>query len=73
MQFVVAAELLVAVDPSQRRRFAGSSFQESPFRCSVSLTDDRGTVCSHEVSEWWYPEKSPPRGRRRRRWQLWLT
>jgi hypothetical protein len=71
MQFVAAAELLVAVDPCQRRSIVGSSFQESPFRCSVRLTDDRGKVYAHEVSEWWYPEKSPQRPKERPWWQFW--
>ena len=71
MQFVTAAELLVTVDPSQRRNLAGSSFQESPFRCSVRITDDRGKVYEHEVDEWWYPEKSPPRPEKKAWWQFW--
>jgi len=71
MQFVAAAELLVAVDPSRRRNLVGTSFQESPFRCSVRITDDRGKVYTHEVNEWWYPEKAPPRSEKKPWRRFW--
>ena len=66
IEFVREAEMIVTVDPSRRRPHGGgtvSRFQESPFTCSVRLTDDRGRVYAHEVAGWWYPERPAPEDR----------
>jgi hypothetical protein len=71
MEFVKKAELVVSVDPTTRRPSGHPGLFESPFICSVRITDDRGKVYLHEVSDWWYPEKVPPRGQEKQWWRFW--
>jgi len=33
--------------------------------------DYRGKVYAHEVNEWWYPEKAPPRPEEKPWWKFW--
>ncbi len=56
MAFIHSAYLRLTVDPAVRRRVAGSGFSESPFTCTVALTDDRQKPYTHSISAWWYPE-----------------
>jgi hypothetical protein len=55
--FVASADLVVTIDPASRRQVL-SRFFESPFACTVSITDDRGKLYAHTVSGWWWPESS---------------
>lgn len=71
MRFVGAAELEVEVDPAKRGVRMASGFEESPYRCTVRIVDDRGKVHAHRVSGWWYPEKVPPPNRPRPWWRFW--
>lgn len=71
LQFVTAAELVVTVDPATRRPHGDSGFQESPFTCTVRITDDRGKLYSHSISDWWYPEKVATVRKKRSWWQFW--
>jgi hypothetical protein len=59
VQFVKAAHLEITVNPTVRRHHAEGAFVESPFTCTIQITDDRGKVYSHTVSDWWYPEMTP--------------
>jgi hypothetical protein len=60
MDFITEAELVVTVDPKTRRPCGHGPFLASPFTCTVRVVDDRGKVYTHEISDWWYPEKAPP-------------
>lgn len=71
MDFVSEAELLVSVDPTIRRPCDHAGLLESPFACTVRITDDRGRVYLHEIKDWWYPEKLPPVQRKKPWWRLW--
>jgi hypothetical protein len=70
MSFVKKAELLITIDPNTRRPHAESEYQESPYTCTVCIIDDRGKQYQHSISDWWYPERTPPRAKKRRWWQL---
>jgi hypothetical protein len=70
MRFVTAAELLITIDPNTRRPCKDSVYQESPYTCSVCITDDRGKQYLHSISGWWFPERMPPRTKQRHWWQL---
>jgi len=70
VDFVTAAELLVTVDPTTRRPVTAGEFLESPFTCTVRVTDDRGKAYVHEIKDWWYPEKTP-RQKKKPWWRLW--
>ena len=70
VDFVTAAELLVTVDPTTRRPVTSGELLESPFTCTVRVTDDRGKAYVHEVKDWWYPEKAPP-DEKKPWWRLW--
>lgn len=71
MDFIREAELLVIVDPATRRPCGHSGFQESPFTCSVRVVDDRGKEYVHEIKGWWFPEKAPPRSKKKGWLRLW--
>jgi hypothetical protein len=58
--FVAEATLMVSVDPSVRRPCGHSGFYESPFTCTVRIVDDQSKEYSHQISDWWYPEKEFP-------------
>ncbi|MEQ8765152.1 MAG: hypothetical protein RL885_14560 [Planctomycetota bacterium] len=60
IDFVIAAELVVTVDPTVRRSVAAAEFMESLVKCTVRVTDDRGKAYVHEIKDWWCPEKAPP-------------
>ena len=68
MAFIASAELRLTVDPTKRRAHAGSSFQESPFVCRVIIIDDHDKSYTHEIEGWWYPEKLPPKDKKRWYW-----
>ena len=70
VDFVTEAELLVTVDPTTRRPVTAGEFLESPFTCTVRVTDDRGKTYVHEIQDWWYPEKVPPQ-EKKPWWRLW--
>ena len=55
--FIAEAELVVSVDPSVKRPHGYSGFFESPFTCKVRIVDEQGKQYSHQISDWWYPEK----------------
>ena len=54
--FVSAAEMVVSFDLAVTRpaQIAPRSL-ESPYTCTVSLTDDRGRLYSAQVTGWWFP------------------
>ena len=56
MAFVTSASLRLTVDPAVRRPVPGTGLSESPFTCTVALTDDRSKPYAHSISAWWYPE-----------------
>jgi hypothetical protein len=70
LDFVTEAELAVSVDPTIRRA-RGKGLQESPFKCTVRIVDDRGKVYSHCISDWWFPERRPPREKTKQWWRFW--
>lgn len=75
MNFVSQAQLVVRFDPAIKRPVRlHSTLLESPYTCTVSLTDDRGKVYTASLSGWWFPE--PPRSRfeaLRWRFRTWLS
>ncbi len=57
ISFVREARMTVSFDISVRRpRYRGDRLPESPYRCDVLITDDRGKQFAASVSGWWYPE-----------------
>jgi hypothetical protein len=71
INFVTAAELIVTVDPSTRRPTGAAGFLESPYTCTVRVTDDRGKTYIHEIKGWWYPERTPPHHEPKPKWRFW--
>ncbi len=71
LQFVTEAELVVTVEPATRRPYNGLGFDESPFTCTVRITDDRGKIYSHRIAGWWYPEKTPAVEEKKPWWRFW--
>ena len=72
MRYVRAATLTVRYDLVVARpaRFAPSEL-ESPYECTSEITDDRGTVWSATLRDWWVPEPVRPRPAARRWWEFW--
>ncbi|UCG63148.1 MAG: hypothetical protein JSV52_07675 [Candidatus Zixiibacteriota bacterium] len=70
MEFIARAELVITVDPTQRRPYRHGLF-ESPFTCTVRIVDDRGKEYSHRIEDWWFPEKVPGKEKKRKWWKLW--
>jgi hypothetical protein len=74
--FVTSARMTIAFDIATERPVAGAPhLQQSPFVCTVSVTDDRGKTYEAVRTDWWYPEeiqkvsssflpRDPTRGRR---------
>lgn len=60
LDFVSDAELVINVDPTERRGGFTNPFLSSPYTCEARIVDDRGKVYAHRISGWWYPEKNPP-------------
>ena len=57
-EFVKSAEMRITFDTDvARARYVGDPLPESPYRCEVLLTDDRGKTFEASVSGWWYPEQ----------------
>jgi hypothetical protein len=60
LAYVRSARMSIAFDLSQAR--PNRSFPdhwESPYVCRVEIEDDRGTVWSSELRDWWFPESGP--------------
>lgn len=75
MDFVSKAHLVVRFDPTVKRPVRlHSTCLESPYTCTVSITDDRGKVYAASLSGWWFPE--PPSSRFESlqwRFRAWLS
>ena len=70
-RFISEAELSISVEPTIRRPHGDSGLYESPYTCTVRMTDDHGKVYSHRVDGWWFPERTLPARTGRRWWQVW--
>ncbi|MCH8283284.1 MAG: hypothetical protein IIC20_01755 [Chloroflexi bacterium] len=57
LSFIASAGMVITIDPNTRRFITGTLFRESPYTCTVQITDDRGKLYAHRISDWWYPEK----------------
>ena len=72
---VKSARLDLAFDITKKKPAAGGLSEESPYKCTVTLIDDRGVDYSRTLSGWWFPEPyQPPAGLRgwllRLRWRF---
>jgi hypothetical protein len=72
MQYVKGATLTVRYDLAVARpaQFAPTEL-ESPYECSSTITDDRGTAWSASLRDWWVPEPMRPPRAPRRWWEFW--
>ncbi len=73
VDFIAAAELVVTVDPTTRRRRGGAGLPESPFTGTVRVIDDRGRAYVHEIEGWWYPERTAFVQKTQLWWKFWLS
>ena len=73
MRFVHAAGLTLRFDLRVARPLrADARFIESPYRCDVVITNDRGKEYAAHIEGWWYPERTDGSARGRKPWwKLW--
>lgn len=57
MKFVSSATLTIEFDLSQSRTTShGNTITENPYRCEMTIIDDRGKEYKQVQQGWWYPE-----------------
>ena len=61
MEYVKSATMVIEFDLLTTRPYHNDAkYTENPFRCEISIIDDRGREYKHTHTGWWFPESWSP-------------